>query len=132
MKKKKIISIVVFIIGLITLAVGVVFLVLDLTKGASLQDGEYLVSVKSWVKEDEPSVIWKFSEIGKGKLTTNKYENIYDFIWAIEENKLKIETDWLYTLDDEYEYRFDGDNLVLIQDDSTEVRFTPSEVEFNE
>ncbi len=126
MKKKQIISIIVFIIGLITLVIGVIFLVLNLNKGASLQDGEYLISVDSWVKEDEPSVIWTFSEIGKGKLTTNNNENSYDFIWAIEDGKLKIETDWLYTLNDEYEYRIDDGNLVLIQDDSTEIKFNPT------
>ena len=33
---------------------------------------------------DEPSVIWNFTEIGKGTLTTNNHENDYDFIWAID------------------------------------------------
>ncbi|MBQ3464899.1 hypothetical protein IJH15_01600 [Candidatus Saccharibacteria bacterium] len=126
MKKKKILSIIVFIIGLIALIVGVVFLILDLNKGVSLQDGEYLVSVDSWVKEDEPGVIWTFTEIGKGKLTTNNYLNSYDFIWAIEDNKFKIETDWLYTLNDEFKYRIDSGNLILIQDDSTEIKFSPA------
>jgi hypothetical protein len=126
MEKKKILSIIVFIIGLIALIVGVVFLILDLNKGVSLQDGEYLVSVDSWVKEDEPGVIWTFTEIGKGKLTTNNYLNSYDFIWAIEDNKFKIETDWLYTLNDEFEYRIDSGNLILIQDDSTEIKFSPA------
>ena len=126
MKKKKILSISVFIIGLIALIVGVVFLILDLNKGVSLQDGEYLVSVDSWVKEDEPGVIWTFTEIGKVKLTTNNYLNSYDFIWAIEDNKFKIETDWLYTLNDEFKYRIDSGNLILIQDDSTEIKFSPA------
>ena len=126
MKKKKILSIIVFIIGLIALIVGVVFLILDLNKGVSLQDGEYLVSVDSWVKEDEPGVIWTFTEIGMGKLTTNNYLNSYDFIWAIEDNKFKIETDWLYTLNDEFKYRIDSGNLILIQDDSTEIKFSPA------
>ena len=126
MKKKQILSIIVFIIGLIALIVGVVFLILDLNKGVSLQDGEYLVSVDSWVKEDEPGVIWTFTEIGKGKLTTNNYLNSYDFIWAIEDNKFKIVTDWLYTLNDEFKYRIDSGNLILIQDDSTEIKFSPA------
>ena len=126
MKKKLIISMIVFIIGLATLVTGVVFLVLDLTKGASLQDGEYLVSVDNWVKEDEPGVSWTFTEIGKGKLTTNNYLNSYDFLWAIDEDTLKIETDWLYTLNDEYKYRIEGGNLILVQDDSTEIKFVPA------
>lgn len=130
MKKKQVVSIIVFIIGLITLLVGVIFLVLGLNKGAPIQDGDYLVSVNSWVKEDEPSVIWDFSEIGKGKLTTNDYKNVYDFIWAIEGDTLKIETDWLYTLNDEYKYRIENGDLVLTEEDSTEIRFRPTEVEF--
>lgn len=126
MKKKKLISIIVFIIGLIALAIGVIFLILDLDKGTSLQDGEYLVSVDEWTKEDEPGVIWVFTEVGKGKLTTNDNKNTYDFLWAIEDNKLKIETNWLYTLNDEFEYRIDNGDLVLIQDDSTEIKFHPA------
>ncbi|MBQ3473930.1 hypothetical protein IJH24_00660 [Candidatus Saccharibacteria bacterium] len=126
MKKKQIISIIVFVIGLIALIVGAIFLILDLTKGVSLQDGEYLVSVDSWTREDEPDVVWVFTEIGKGKLTTNNYKNTYDFIWAIDGNKIKIETDWLYTLNDEFEYRIDNGNLILTQDDSTEIKFNPT------
>ena len=126
MKKRLVISIIVLIIGLITLTVGVVFLIVSLNQGASMQDGEYLVSMDSWTKEDDPNVIWKFTEIGKGKLTTNNYINSYDFIWAIEGDKIKIETDWLYTLNDEFEYRIDNGNLILIQDDSTEIKFNPT------
>ncbi len=126
MKKKKIISIIILIVGLVALIVGVIFLLLDLNKGASLQDGEYLVSVDGWTKEDEPGVIWTFTEIGKGKLTTNNNKNTYDFIWAIEDNKLKIETNWLYTLNDEFEYRIENGNLILIQGDSTEIKFSPT------
>lgn len=126
MKKKLIISLTVFVTGIITLIVGVVFLILDLTKGELLEDGEYLVSVDSWVREDEPSVVWKFTEIGKGELTTNGGLNTYDFIWAIDDDKIKIETDWLYTLNDEYEYRIEDKNLVLIKDDSTEIKFNPT------
>ena len=126
MKKKQIISIIVFVIGIITLIVGVVFLILDLIKSSSLQDGEYLISVDNWVREDEPGVIWKFTEIGKGKLTTNDNLNSYDFIWAINDNKIKIETNWLYTLNDEFEYRINDGNLILIKDDSTEIKFSPA------
>ena len=126
MKKKQIISIIVFVIGIITLIVGVVFLILDLTKTTSLQDGEYLVSVDNWVREDEPGVIWTFTEIGKGKLTTNDNLNSYDFIWSLSDNKIKIETNWLYALNDEFEYRIDNGNLILIEGDSTEIKFSPA------
>lgn len=57
--------------------------------------------------EDVALVAWDFDEIGKGKLTTNGGLDEYDFIWAIEGNKLKIETDWFYPLENEYQYSLD-------------------------
>lgn len=115
--KKTLISIIVLIIGAVTLVIGLVFLILNLNRAPGLQDGEYLVSAKEWVlvsgtecvtpeteSECPPSVLWQFTEIGKGTLTTNNHLNDYDFIWALEDGKLKIETAWLYTLNDEYDY----------------------------
>lgn len=125
MKRKQLISIIIFIIGLITLIAGVVFLILKLNSGAPIEDGEYLISVDSWIREDEPGVIWSFTEIGKGKLTTNNHLNDYDFIWAIEDGKIKIKTDWLYSLNDEYDYRIEDENLILIRSDSSEIKFSP-------
>lgn len=123
---KKRISLIVLIIGLITLVAGVVFLIVRLNAGPSIQDGEYLVSVGEWTEEDEPGVVWNFTEIGKGTLTTNNHTNDYDFIWALEDGKLKVETDWLYTLDDEFEYKLDQNNNVLIlTSGETEIKFTP-------
>ena len=125
MERKQKISIIIFIIGLVALVTGVVFLVLRLNRKATLQDGEYLVSVGSFQREDEPGVIWDFTEIGKGKLTTNNHLNDYDCIWALEDGKIKIETAWLYDLNDEYEYQLRDGNLILIRDDSSEVKFSP-------
>ena len=125
MERKQKISIIIFIIGLVALVTGVVFLVLRLNRKATLQDGEYLVSVGSFQREDEPGVIWDFTEIGKGKLTTNNHLNDYDFIWELEDGKIKIETAWLYDLNDEYEYQLRDGNLILIRDDSSEVKFSP-------
>lgn len=125
MKHKQLISIIIFIIGLITLIVGVVFLILRLNSGTPIEDGEYLISVDSWTREDEPGVIWSFTEIGKGKLTTNNHLNDYDFIWTIEDGKIKIKTDWLYSLNDEYSYKIEDGNLILIRDDSSEIKFSP-------
>jgi hypothetical protein len=59
-------------------------------------------------------VVWDFTEIGKGTLTTNAHENDYDFIWAIEDGKLKIETKWLYDLENEYDYKLDQDKGELV------------------
>ncbi len=130
MKKKKIISIIIFIIGLVMLAVGIIFLVLDLTKKPPVADGEYLVEVGEWSLEGDESVVWDFTEIGKGTLTTNNHTNDYDFIWALENNKLKIETKWLYDLENEYEYKLDQNEktLTLINNEET-VIFTAKTTE---
>ena len=94
---KKRVSLIVMIIGLITLVIGVVFLIVRLVSGPSVADGEYLVSVGEWTEQGEPSIVWNFTEIGKGTLTTNNHTNDYDFAWALEDGKLKIDTEWLYT-----------------------------------
>ena len=149
--KKKIISIVILTVGIVTLVVGVVFLILKLSGGAAVSDAEYLVEVGSWKLDGEHcvemkcedemkclgadgepmvscnggGVIWNFTEIGKGTLTTNDHVNDYDFIWAIEDGKLKIETSWLYTIDNEYTYTLDkGSNTLVLDDD---IKFVKAE-----
>ena len=143
---KKRISIIILIIGIIALIAGVVFLIVKLNAGPSIADGEYLVSIGQWTLKNKTcaqleceestecistnnesttcensNVIWTFTEIGKGTLTTNNHLNDYDFIWALEDGKLKIETDWLYTLNDEYSYTLDQGNntLTLTSSDAT-------------
>ena len=125
---QKRVSLIVFIIGLLTLIAGVVFLIVRLNAGPSVADGEYLVSVGEWKEQDEPSVIWNFAEIGKGTLTTNNHTNDYDFVWAIEGGKLKVNTEWLYTLNDEFDYTLDqnGNMLTLTRGDE-ETIFIPVE-----
>ena len=124
---KKHVSIIVLIIGIITLIAGVVFLVLRLTAQPGIQDGEYLVSIGEWQEADEPSVVWNFTEIGKGTLTTNNHINDYEFIWAIEDDTLKIETEWLYTINDEFIYSIDQNNNILTITSGEEIiEFVPS------
>ena len=72
---------------------------------------------------DVALVAWDFDEIGKGKLTTNGGLDEYDFIWAIEDNKLKIETDWLYPLENEYEYELNQESGLLKLSDSEKVYY---------
>ena len=73
----------------------------------------------------EDGVVWDFTEIGKGKLTTNNHINDYDFIWSLEDGKLKIETDWLYNLENEYEYALDQNAKTLTLTSGEDVyRFT--------
>lgn len=130
---KKRVSIIVLVIGLIALVAGVIFLIISLNKGPELGDGEYLVSAKHWVLKDEDSVVWDFTEIGKGKLTTNNHVNDYDFIWALEDGKLKIETDWLYDLENEYVYRIDkGAGTLTLTDTEDEETATFVRVEGGE
>lgn len=111
MRKKKLVwAITTLIVGLATLVTGIVFLVINLNKGAAAQDGDYLVAQKNWTLSDSDKVVWDFTEIGKGTLTTNGHENDYEFKWALEDGKLKIETDWLYELENEYDYALDQSN----------------------
>ena len=127
---KKRVSLIVFIIGIITLIAGVIFLIIKLNAGAGISDGKYLVSIGKWAEEDADSVIWDFTEPGKGTLTTNNHLNDYDFTWSIEDEKLKIETDWLYTIDNEFEYKLDqNNNTLIIITDSEETKFVPVKAE---
>lgn len=111
--KKLTFSIVTLVVGIITLIAGVVILVLTLNRAPNTQDAETLVATGSWQREDEPNVIWNFTEVGKGSLTTNAHTNDYNFIWAIEGDELKIETEWLYALNDEFKYEIKDGKLIL-------------------
>lgn len=112
-EKRRVLPVITFLIGLVVLAAGVAFLVVKLAQRSSTSDAERLVEIGTFVKDGEDDVIWQFTEVGKGTLTTNNHTNDYDFIWAIEDGKLKIETAWLYDLNDEYAYKIDGEKLVL-------------------
>ena len=123
---KKRVSLIVMIIGLITLVVGVVFLMVRLTAGPSVADGEYLVSAGEWTEQGEPGIVWNFTEIGKGTLTTNNHTNDYDFAWALEDGKLKIDTEWLYTLNNEFDYTLDqGSNILTLTSGDETFTFVP-------
>ena len=111
--KKLTIGIVALVAGIITLITGVIILVLALNRAPDTQDAETLVATGTWQREDEPSVVWNFTETGNGSLTTNSHTNDYDFIWAIEGDTLKIETEWLYILNDEFKYEIRDGKLVL-------------------
>lgn len=134
-------SIVIFAVGLCVLAGGLVFLVLKLTAGPAVSDAEFLISAKEWMLDEETNciseepeaetncigdsgVIWKFTEAGKGTLTTNNHTNDYDFIWATDNGTLKVETDWLYTLNNEYQYELNrGEGVLTLKDEDKAYRF---------
>ena len=148
--KKLVCSIIVFVIGMATMIVGVVFLVVSSMQRPAIEDGDYLVSASEWVLEDGtncvdadgetestetnsgetnclPRVIWNFTEIGKGTLTTNGHINDYDFIWAIEDGKLLIETKWLYDLENEYEYELNQkDGILALTDGDNQYQLVAS------
>lgn len=127
-KAKKVFGILVFVLGTLTLIAGVVWLVLDLIKKPIIRDADYLVSVGTWQLKDSSEVVWNFTEVGKGTLTTNFHINDYDFRWRMDGDTLIIETDWLYTLDDEYTYELDQnkDTLTLTSGENT-YTFVPAE-----
>ena len=123
--KRSKISIVVFAIGMVILAVGLGFLIFKLVTKPNMADADFLVSSGKWAMEGQPSVVWDFTEIGKGSLTTDGNINNYDFIWTLDGNKLKIETSWLYDLDNEFEYLLDqGAKVLTVKDaDGVETKF---------
>ncbi len=97
-------SLAVFFIGLAILAAGAGFLSYKLFAPRVDTDAEFLVSVGTWQRKDEPSVVWQFTDLGSGTLTTNAGANQYDFTWTLDDGKLAIDTAWLYTLNNEYSY----------------------------
>ena len=123
MNKQKF-SFTIFIIGMITLIAGAVALILSFVIKPDMRDAEYLVEMGEWVEQDADSVIWKFTEVGKGTLTTNNHTNDYDFIWAIDGDKLKIETKWLTDINNEYTYKINqGEKKLTLTSDETEYVF---------
>lgn len=142
---KKKVSITILILGIIALIAGIVVLIINLTKGAAISDAEYLVSAKEWrldtdancdntsdAENCESGVIWKFTELGKGTLTTNNHTNDYDFIWALDGDTLKINTDWLYTLSNEYTYKLDkASGKLILETEDEKATFTRVQNEEN-
>lgn len=123
-KDKK--SIAIFVVGLVVLIGGLGFLIYKLVAGPSKADAEFLISNGIWVQEDEPSVVWRFTEVGKGTLTTDGNQTNYDFIWSLDNGKIKMETKWLYDLSDEFEYSLDQGSKTLTlkkADKNLEVKF---------
>ena len=122
---------VLFALGMVTLIVGVSMLVVRLVSKPGVADAEFLVSTGEWIKDGSQSVIWNFTETGKGKLTTDGHLNDYDFEWSIDGNKLKIDTAWLYELNDEFNYSLDQGNKTLTltnKDKNLEIKFKAKEV----
>jgi len=131
-KKPSKLPLVTMIIGLIVLVAGVVLLIVKLVTAPRMDDAEFLISAGEWVREDQSNVIWNFTEVGKGTLTTDEHLNNYDFVWALENGKLKIETNWLYDLNDEFEYTLDqGGKTLTIKnpDKKVEVKFKVHELQ---
>ncbi len=101
------VSFAVFFVGLLAGAAGAGFLAYRLTRPSTVSDAEFLVSVGTWQRTDVPSVIWQFTDLGHGLLTTNSGDNEYAFTWSLTDGQLKIDTAWLYTLNDAYAYSLD-------------------------
>ncbi len=111
--KKKSSGFLALVLGAIVLVIGVALLIVNLNRGPKIHDAETLVATGQWQREDEPDVVWNFTEIGKGSLTTNAHTNDYDFIWSMKGDKLLVETDWLYKLNDEFQYKLEDGKLIL-------------------
>lgn len=128
---KKPIQYIIFTIGIIFCIGAIIFLCFNIFSANQISIPERLLTVKTWVKDGAPSVIWTFTEPGKGTLTTNNHQNDYDFIWNVEGEKLKIETTWLYNLVDEYSIKLVGDNFSIFsyrtEEDSIFIPYQPTE-----
>ena len=123
---KKKMPIAVFVVGVIAMIGGLSFLIYKLVAGPAAADADFLINAGEWVEEDEPSVIWRFTEVGKGTLTTDGHQTDYDFIWALENGKIKVETAWLYKLEDTFGYSLDQGSKTLTfkdEDKGIEVKF---------
>lgn len=121
------ISIFVLVFGLLVLAGGLGFFLYKYLTPSVVADASYLVEVGAWQRVDAPSVIWDFTSVGEGSLTTNDHLNDYHFLWAIDGDQLQLDTDWLYTLNDAFTYRLDqsADQLILERDGEA-VTFVPA------
>ena len=110
---KKRVGIAIFVIGMLSLVAGIALMLINLLAKPAVRDADFIVGVGTWEREDAPGVIWDFTEIGKGKLTTNNHKNDYDFIWSLDAKTLKIETSWLYEINNEYNYTLNQDDKTL-------------------
>ena len=99
--------------GVALLIAGAALFVVKMISGAALRDANTLIEVGTWQREDAPEVIWTFTEMGKGTLTSNGHQNDYDFLWRIDGDTLKLEIKWLYDVEDEYTYRLKDKVLSL-------------------
>lgn len=127
MNKKKRISIIVFIIGIILAIAGAVVLVINIMAKNTTDNAEFLISTGAWQRQDQPDVIWKFTEAGKGSLTTNNHQNDYDFVWMLDGDTIKIKTNYLYEKEDEFTYKIDQSAKTLtLKSGDEEYIFTAS------
>ena len=131
--KKRKISIAALVVGIVVLLGGIGFLAYRIFSDTSASDAEYLVKIGTWQREDAPDVIWQFTDIGHGTLTTNDHVNDYDFAWALEDDQIKIDTDWLITKNDEYTYHIDqSQNQLTIEGADETLTFVPATKDNNE
>lgn len=82
----------------------------------SSEEGSEPTDCATVVESIEPNannVIWKFTEIGKGVLTTNNHIDDHNFLWALDGDKLLIEVEWLQDLYNEVTYSLDQKNETL-------------------
>ena len=132
LKRIIIISVAVFLV-LILGGTGLYFY-LHRDTSAPLSDADFLVSVGTWEKSGASKVKWIFKEDGKGSLTTNDALNFYDFTWTLENGTLKIVTDWLYILEDEFSFTLNREEesfTVIAKEDEKESVFIKTTADSN-
>ena len=128
--RSKKLAIAIFVIGIIVLVAGLIVLVVKKTAQPLLDDAEFLITTGQWVREDQPEVIWDFTEVGKGTLTTDAHQNDYNFTWKLDNSKITMETDWLYSFYDTFEYVINQNEKTLTiknADKDIEIKFIATE-----
>lgn len=134
LKKIIIISVSIFLF-LILGGTGLYFYLNREKPSTPLSDADFLVSVGTWEKSGASKVKWIFKENGKGSLTTNDALNFYDFTWTLDNGTLKISTDWLYTLEDEFSFtlnREENSFTVVAKEDEKESVFIKTTADSSE
>lgn len=127
MEKRKKLPIITLIIGILVLVAGLTFMLIKLLAAPKVKDAEYLIQIGQWKESGAEGVIWNFTSIGEGTLTTNNHTNDYKFTWSMDGDKLKIQTDWLYTLSNEYTYELNqNENTLTLTEGSNKINFQPA------
>ncbi|MBR3319727.1 hypothetical protein IKG20_00230 [Candidatus Saccharibacteria bacterium] len=130
-KAKLAIIISAIVLGVIAIALVLILIVFKKTEPEVVLTDLDILTAHAWEKEGAETVIWTLNRDGTGEITTNK-SNYYDMKWTIEQGEetqtLKVDTAWLYELNDSFSFSLDreADSFTVKNlADETESVFVP-------